>query len=119
MSESILKNKTYKFSIRIVNLYKYLCKEKREYIMSKQVLRSGISIGALVREAEFAQSKLDFINKMSIALKEANETMYWIDLLKETNYINLEMYNSLILDCEEILKILIASVKTAKSNLNK
>jgi len=119
MKENILKDKSYRFSIRIVNLYKYLCNEKREFVMSKQILRSGTSIGALVREAEFAQSKLDFINKMSVALKEANETMYWIDLLKETGYINSSMYNSLISDCKDILKLLIATVKTTKSNIDK
>ncbi|MFC1622478.1 four helix bundle protein [Patescibacteria group bacterium] len=119
MSESILKIKTYKFAIRIVNLYKYLCKEKRDYVISKQILRSGTSIGALNREAEFAQSKLDFINKLSIALKEANETIYWIELLFETNYITPEMYEGMKRDCEEIIKMLISSVKTTKSNLNK
>jgi len=119
MSENILQNKTYKFAIRIVNLYKYLCEQKREYIMSKQILKSGTSIGALNREAEFAQSKLDFIHKLSIALKEANETIYWIDLLKETNYITVKMYESIKNDCEEIIKLLISSVKTAKKNLKK
>ncbi|MDD5289854.1 MAG: four helix bundle protein [Patescibacteria group bacterium] len=119
MTENILKDKTYKFAIRSINLYKYLCDKKREFVMSKQVLRSGTSMGALVREAEFAQSKADFINKMSVALKEANETRYWIDLLKETNYINLEMYESIKADCEEILKLLVSTVKTAKNNLNK
>lgn len=103
MAENVLKEKTYKFAIRSVNFYKYLCNERTEFVISKQVLRSGTSMGASVREAEFAQSKLDFINKMSVALKEANETIYWIDLLKETNYISLEMYESIKADCEEIL----------------
>jgi len=119
MIENILRNKSYRFAVRIINLYKYLCGSKREFVMSRQILRSGTSVGALIREAEFAQSKADFINKMSIALKEANETIYWIDLLLETDYINFKMYESLLIDCEEILKLLVASVKTAKNNLNK
>jgi four helix bundle protein len=119
MSDSILRNKSYKFAIRIVNLYKYLCNKKREYILSKQILRSGTSVGALNREAEFAQSKLDFIHKLSISLKEANETIYWIDLLFETNYIDKIMYESLKNDCEEIISILVSSIKTLKNNLNK
>ncbi len=119
MRENILKIKSYKFAIRIVNLYKYLCKQKREYVMSKQILRSGTSIGALIHEAEFAQSRLDFINKLSIALKEANETVYWIDLLNETKYITIKMHQSLKSDIKEILGILISSIKTAKDNLNK
>ena len=119
MQENILKIKSYKFAIRIINLYKYLCSEKREYVMSKQILKSGTATGALIREAEFGQSKADFINKLSIALKEANETMYWIDLLYETQYITLEMYNSLKEDIKEIIAILVTSIKTAKNNLNK
>ena len=86
MGESILKEKSYGFAIRIVNLYKYLCGNKKEYVMSKQVLRSGTSIGAMVREAEFAQSKADFTNKMSIALKEANETDYWLLTAHQFSY---------------------------------
>ena len=84
MTESILKRKSYEFSIDIVKIYKHLSKEKQEFIISKQLIRSGTAIGAMIREAEFGQSKADFINKMSIALKEANETLYWLDLLKDT-----------------------------------
>jgi len=115
--KNILKDKSYAFAIRTVNLYKYLVKEKKEFVISKQILRSGTSIGALIREAEFAQSKADFVNKMSIALKEVNETNYWIDILSETNFINLKMYESLKFDCEEVLKILVSTVKTSKSNI--
>ena len=115
--KNILKDKSYAFAIRVVNLYKYLVKEKREFVISKQILRSGTSIGALIREAEFAQSKVDFINKMSIALKEANETNYWIDILSETKFINYKMYESLKFDSEEVLKILVSTVKTSKSNI--
>lgn len=116
MKESILKTKSYKFAIRIVKLYQFLVKEKREFVLSKQVLRSGTSIGALIREAEFGQSRADFINKMSIALKEANETMYWLEILKDVNFINEKPFQSLHTDCEELIKMLISTVKTTKNN---
>jgi len=116
MKENVLKKKSYDFSIRIVKLYQYLCKDKKEYVLGKQVLRSGTAIGALIREGEFAQSKPDFINKMSIALKEANETLYWLKILYDTEYIKKEMLESLSTDNEEIIKLLVASVKTAKKN---
>jgi len=95
MKESLLKIKSYAFSVRIVKLCQYLNKEKKEFLLSKQVLRSGTGIGALVREAEFGQSRADFINKLSIALKEANETSYWLSLLKDTGYIKDEEFISL------------------------
>ena len=88
MGQSVLKDKSYMFAIRIVKLSQYLQNEKKEFVLSKQVLRSGTAIGALVREAEFGQSKADFVCKMSISLKEANETDYWLLLLKDTNYID-------------------------------
>ncbi len=87
MKKNIIKEKSFLFALRVVNLYKYLC-EKKEFVLSKQLLRSGTAVGALVREAEHAESKKDFIHKMAIALKEANETEYWIELLKETNFLN-------------------------------
>jgi four helix bundle protein len=111
---NILKEKSYNFALRIVSLFKYLCSEKKEYVLSKQVLRSGTAIGALVRESEFGQSKADFVNKLSIALKEANETDYWLSLLKDSAYLTEEMYNSIEPDVTELIKILIASIKTAK-----
>ena len=114
MKESVLKTKSYSFSIRIVRLCQFLNKEKKEFLLSKQVLKSGTAIGALVREAEFGQSQADFISKMSIALKEANETAYWLSLLKDTDYIKVDEFISLKNDCDELLKILIASIKTAK-----
>ena len=116
MKDNVIIDKTLEFSIRIVNMYKYLCKEQSEFVLSKQLLRSGISIGANVREAEHAQSKADFLNKNNIALKEANETCYWLELLHRTEYITTTMYNSIFADCEEILKILISIVKTSKQN---
>ena len=87
-----LRTKSYEFAIRVVKLNRYLSIEQREFVLSKQVLRSGTSIGAMVRESEFGQSKADFINKLSVALKEANETEYWLSLLKDTDFIDDKMY---------------------------
>lgn len=112
--ENIIKTKSYQFAIRVVNLYKFLVEDKKEFVISKQLLRSGTSIGANVREAEHAESKADFIHKLSIALKEANETEYWLDLLKETSYLNNSEYISIQVDIKEILKILISIIKTSK-----
>lgn len=114
MKESILKEKTFEFSVRIVRFAGYLRKEKAEKVMSKQVLRSGTSIGANVWEATFAQSNADFISKLSIALKEANETNYWILLLQKSEVVENKMADSLITDLGEIIAMLIASIKTAK-----
>ena len=116
MRKSILKNKTFEFGVQIVLLCQILKKEKKEYILYKQVLRSGTAIGALIREAEFGQSKADFINKMSIALKEANETDYWLDLMKATGNLVEEKYSELSKDLKDILFMLIATIKTAKGN---
>jgi len=112
--ESILKSKSYKFAIRIVTLVQGLHKNRRELVLSKQVLRSGTAIGALVREAEFGQSKADFIHKLSISLKEANETDYWLCLLKDTGYISDEEFATLAFECKELIAILVSSIKTAK-----
>ena len=114
MGESILREKSYDFAIRIVKLSQFLMSEKKEFVLSKQVLRSGAAIGALIREAEFAQSKADFISKMSIALKEANETDYWISILKDTGFISNNQFASLHSDCRELLAMLISTVKTGK-----
>jgi four helix bundle protein len=116
MKESILKKKSYAFAIRIVRLYQFLISEKKEFVLSKQVLKSGTAIGALVREAEFGQSKADFISKMSIALKEANETDYWLNLLKDTGYISQKMFESISEDCIELIKLLVSTVKTSKNS---
>ena len=114
MKESVLRDKSYAFVIRVVNLCRYLCDEKKEFVLSKQLLRSGTAIAALIREAEFGQSKADFTSKMSIALKEANETGYWLNLLKDTDYMNDKMFASISADCLELIKLLVATVKTAK-----
>lgn len=116
MKENILKVKSYQFAIRIVRLYQFLCKEKKEFVISKQILRSGTAIGALIREAEFAQSRADFTNKMHVALKEANETIYWLEILRDARYIDEKMFQSLHDDCEELMKMLISTIKTAKNN---
>lgn len=115
MKENVIKNKSFAFALRIVKLAQYLQKEKQEYVLSKQVLRSGTAIGALVREAEHGQSKADFISKMSIALKEANETEYWIDLLHQSDYIDDSNYQSIHPDIEELLKLLVSIVKTSRN----
>ncbi len=118
MNENVLKDKSFSFAIRIVELSKNLI-EKKEFIISKQILRSGTSIGAMVRESEYAESKADFIHKLTIALKEANETEYWLDLLLESNYLNKGLYDSLSFDITELLKLLISIIKSTKKNLQK
>jgi len=113
--------KSFNFSVRIVKLYQFLSKEKNEYVLSKQLLRSGTSIGANTNEAQAAQSKADFISKMSIASKESRETKYWIELLCETKYLDTEQNHvkSLLTEIEELVKILTSIVKTAQINNNK
>ena len=111
---SSLRNKSYLFAVRIVKLPQYLQGEKREFVLSKQVLRSGTAIGALIREAEFGQSKADFSSKMSISLKEANETEYWLSLLKDTEFICEKEYMSLQGDCSELIAMLVSTVKTSR-----
>ena len=108
MQQSIIENKSFDFAIRIVKLYQYLCEDKKEYILSKQLLRSGTSIGANVSEAQRGQTKPDFYAKIAIALKEANETRYWIRLLHATDYLNDKEYSSLDNDINEIISILVA-----------
>ncbi|MBL4939319.1 MAG: four helix bundle protein [Lutibacter sp.] len=112
--ENIIKSKSFLFSVRIVNLFKFLTQEKKEFVISKQLLRSGTSVGAMIRESEHAESKADFIHKLSIALKEANETEYWLDLLRETDYLNESEYISIQENIKEILKLLVSILKTSK-----
>jgi len=114
--DNILIEKSYQFSIRIVRLSQYLTREKKDYVLSRQVLRSGTAIGALASEAKYAQSRADFLNKLTIALKEANETCYWINLLRDTDYISNTMHQSLYSDAEELLSILVSITKKLKNN---
>ena len=116
MKDNVVKDKSLEFAVRIVNLYKFLVNEQKEFVMSKQILRSGTSIGANIREAEQAQSRADFINKLNIALKEANETEYWLELLIRTEDITREQYGSINNDSTEINKLLISIIKTTKNN---
>lgn len=118
MSRSIVKEKSFDFAIRIVKLYKYLMDEKKEFVLSKQILRSGTSIGANINEAQQGQSKKDFLMKMNIALKECTETKYWIELLSATDYINQEQKESIIKDCIEMEKMLTSIVKTTSNSLD-
>ena len=113
------KYKSKRFAIRIVKLYQYLCNEKKEYVLSKQLLRSGTSIGANLAESECAISKKDFLSKIYISLKECNETLYWLELLYETGYISAEEYRSVRTDCEELCRILSATTKTLQFRLNR
>jgi len=110
-------DKSFDFAVRIVNLYRFLCDEKREYILSKQLLRSGTSIGANIEEALQAQSKRDYLSKMNIALKEANESLYWIRLFHATHLLDDKQKDSLFADCNEVISLLVAIVKTTKKNL--
>lgn len=112
-------NKSYAFALRIIKLYKYLVSDQKEFVLSKQILRSGTSIGALVKKSEHAQSKADFINKMNIALKEANETEYWLMLLKDSLYIEEKSFNSIHSENVELIKLLVSIVKSSKETLKK
>ena len=118
-NHNILKDKSYLFAIRIVKFYKFLKDEKKEFILSKQVLRSGTSIGAMVEEALQGESKMDFIHKLSIANKESNETRYWIRLLKDTDFIDEKLSQSLIFDLEELIKLLVSIIITTKNSISK
>jgi four helix bundle protein len=116
MRENVVKNKSFAFALRIVKMFQFLQTEKKEFVLSKQLLRSGTAIGALVREAEQAESKADFIHKMAIAQKEANETDYWIELLFQSSYLDENHYKSIIADMIELKKLLASIIITAKEN---
>ena len=113
--ENVIETKSFVFAVRVVKLYQYLCDKKKEYVLSKQLLRAGTSIGANVAEAQQAQSKADFISKVSIALKETAETKYWLRLLNATGFLSDIETKSITADCEEIEKILTSIIKTSKS----
>ena len=117
VNENIAMEKSKRFAIRIVNMYKYLCAEKKEYILSKQVLRSGTSIGANIREANYAQGKKDFVSKLQIALKECYETEYWIELFVKADVLDRDVAKDLYNQCGTIRRLLIASINTAKDNM--
>lgn len=117
--DNILVDKSFSFAVRIVNLYKYLCSDKKEFVLSKQLLRRGTSIGANISEFQDAQSTNDFISKLSIALKEARESKYWIELLKETEYLTKKESDSLVNDLIELIKLLVTIIKTTKDNNGK
>jgi four helix bundle protein len=119
MKENVIKKKSFKFAIRVVKLYQFLVSDKKEYVLSKQLLRSGTSVGAMVREAEHSESKADFIHKMAIAQKEINESIFWLELLKETDYLGNEQYDSINKDAVEVIKMLTSIIKTTKANLKK
>lgn len=116
MKDNPLKDRSYAFAIRIVKMSHHLQMDKREFVLSRQVLRSGTAIGALIREAEFGHSKADFIHKMGIALKEASETEYWLSILKDTDYIDQKTFDLLNAECKELIAMLVATLKTAKKN---
>lgn len=117
MSESIIKKKSFDLAVRGVTFYKYLVSEKKEFVLSKQFLRSVTSVGANVREAVNAQSKADFIHKLSISQKECDESMYWLELLKETGYISENKFNSIHQQSNEVLKIIRSIIITSKKSL--
>lgn len=114
-TEKTAEYKSKQFAVRIVNLYKYLCADKKEYVLSKQVLRSGTSIGANLAEAKPAMTKRDFLAKVYIALKECSETLYWLEILHETEYLTDEMFYSIYSDCDELRKMLSSTTKTISS----
>ena len=118
MKDNVVRDKSYAFAVRIVNLYKYLCEEKKEYVLSKQILRCGTSIGANIEEAIGGQSEKDFFAKLTIAYKEARETHYWLRLLTDTRFLSETESTSMITDVEELLKIIGSIQKTMKKKFN-
>ena len=117
MKENIVKTKSFAFAVRVVNVYKYLSEEKKELVLSKQLLRSGTSVGAMVREAEHAESNADFRHKMAIAQKEINEAIYWIELLNETHYLEQKQFESINSDAVELIKLITTIIKSSKAKL--
>ena len=117
MKDNILKTKSFAFAVRIVRIYQFLGDTKKEFVLSKQLLRSGTSVGAMVREAEHAETKPDFIHKMAIAQKEINETLYWLELLSEINFLTKEQFESLNSDAVELIRLITSIIKSTKANL--
>jgi four helix bundle protein len=118
MRENIIKNKSFEFAIRVVKLYQFLCSDKNEFVLSKQLLRCGTSVGAMIRESEHSESKADFIHKLSIAQKEINEAIYWIELLNATQYLSKLEFESIYNDAVEIIKLITSIIKSTKTNIN-
>ncbi len=116
MSESILKDKSFLFAVQIVRIYQNLKESRKEYVISKQLLRSGTSVGAMIREAKNSESRADFQHKLGISQKECDETIYWLELLKGTDYITEIEYNRLCFDANELLKMIRSSILTSKAN---
>ena len=114
---NVIKTKSFAFAVRIVNLARYLVEKKKEYVLSKQLLKAGTAVGSLVRESEQAESKPDFVHKLSIALKEANETEYWLLLLRETKYLTAKQSDSILPDITELLRLLTSIINTTKRNM--
>lgn len=117
MKENIIQQKSFQFAVRIINLYKYLTNDKKEFVLSKQILRSGTSIGANIEESIGGQSEKDFLSKLSIAYKEARETIYWLKLLNETDYISKIEFESIYNEADEICKILAKIIMTLKGKI--
>ncbi|MDV2446180.1 hypothetical protein CMU93_01530 [Elizabethkingia anophelis] len=116
--DNIIKQKSFDFAVRVIKLYQYLSNDKKEFILSKQILRSGTSVGAMIRESEHAQSKSEFIHKLSIAQKEINETIYWLELFQATDYLSAQEFESINEDAVEIIKLITSIIKTTKNNIN-
>jgi len=117
MKDNAVKTKSFAFAVRIVKLYQFLQNHHNEYVLSKQILRSGTSVGAMVREAEHSESKADFVHKMAIAQKEINETIYWLELLSFTDFLSKEQFESINADAVELIKLITSIIKTAKLNI--
>ncbi len=117
-TENVIQDKSYNFAIRIVKLYRHLTEKKKEYVLSKQVFRSGTSIGVNIEEGIGGQSEKDFYAKLNIAYKEARETYYWLRILRDTDYLSFKESKAIIEDCNELLKIITAIIKTMKMKLN-
>ncbi|HEY0091446.1 MAG TPA: four helix bundle protein [Flavobacterium sp.] len=115
MRRNVIKEKSFDFALEIIHLYKVICHERREFVLSKQLLRAGTSIGANVRESEFAESKADFIHKLAVALKEANETGYWLELLHQTQYLPDKLFQEIFSKLEELLRLLVSIINTTKN----
>ncbi len=116
-SKNILKEKSFALALRIIKLYKFLIDNKKEYVLSKQVLRSGTSVGAMIREAQNAESKMDFVHKLAIAQKECDESLYWLELLVQSDYITDESFKSVYGETEQVFKMIKSAILTTKKNL--